>query len=188
MLAKSFYWRLNKNVAPCGGFRNGHFYFTCPDCYRCRGNCTWQSDHCDLLFPNCVNQWTRKRAFSQWWKVPTDLNACGPRPWKRVVKTQQLLGLAWDTWCVVRHIISPEAPDHHAPHPGTLCTSLDPDESRNTVKRPLTQSWSYLKSSRVCTQVRKRETLVWWSHGDHSLMKALKRELNEGFCDFCKKE
>lgn len=69
--------------------------------------------------------------------VPTDLNVCKLCPWQRVVKTQQPLGLARDTWCVVRHVISPEAPNHHTLHSAMLCTKLDSDENRHRVKRRL---------------------------------------------------
>lgn len=61
-----------------------------------------------------LNQLTCERVFSLWKgssdsPVPADRNVCRPSPWKRIVKTLQLLGLARDTWCVVRHVISAES-------------------------------------------------------------------------------
>lgn len=112
--------------------------------------------------------------------VPADLNVCKLHPWKRVVKTQQLLSLAWDTWCVVRHVISPEAPPpittpRSLPH---FVRSLISDGNRNTVKRLLRWLWSETlttirsESSRLCTHVKERGH-VWWSHQGFGFMAVL---------------
>lgn len=95
--------------------------------------------------------------------VPADLNVCKLHPWKRVVKTQQLLSLAWDTWCVVRHVISPEVPP--SPRPA-LCHALYEawfSGNRNTFKRLLGWLWSETlatirsESSRLFTHVKKHD-------------------------------
>lgn len=86
-------------------------------------------------------------------------------------------------------------PITHAPLSATLCTKLDSDRNRNTVKRVLGRLWSVTptaircEGNRLCTHSGKRTCLmITWRLQIHGCLAPHSYELNEGCCDFFEKK